>query len=102
MRDRSPTPGPHGVDTKVNVRPQPNDPKERSQYICMYHLKGCCAFGERCFNVHSHLPYQWFFRAEHDTKWTPLEKSENRDLELHFSDPDNQDYYIILPQSANR
>lgn len=74
----------------------PGGVEEPTQYICMYHLKGRCAFGGRCFNVHSSLPYQWFYKAENDREWMSLQDEENTGLELQFSDPANSDYYIPI------
>ncbi|WAR14221.1 PAR12-like protein [Mya arenaria] len=60
--------------------------------ICIYHLKGRCAYFKRCFNYHCELLYQWFYRFDDSDNWKTVEPQENMRMELHYSDPANVEY----------
>ncbi|KAJ8007069.1 hypothetical protein DPEC_G00113740 [Dallia pectoralis] len=51
--------------------------------ICMYFIKGSCIHGDKCFKVHSTMPYQWEERVENI--WTALK--DNEEIEKDFCNP---------------
>ncbi|XP_052759768.1 uncharacterized protein LOC128202731 isoform X3 [Mya arenaria] len=64
--------------------------------ICIYHLKGRCAYFKRCFNYHCELLYQWFYRFDDSDNWKTVEPQENMRMELHYSDPANVEYSLFI------
>ncbi|XP_036376011.1 protein mono-ADP-ribosyltransferase PARP12 [Megalops cyprinoides] len=53
--------------------------------ICMYYIRGTCRHGDRCWKVHSKLPYLWQVRDEKG--WSDIANSE--EIERDFCDPAN-------------
>ncbi|XP_046878440.1 protein mono-ADP-ribosyltransferase PARP12-like [Hypomesus transpacificus] len=51
--------------------------------ICMYYVKGSCKHDDRCFKVHSTLPYQW--EEKEGRQWTAL--PNNEEIEKDYCDP---------------
>ncbi|XP_052212572.1 zinc finger CCCH-type antiviral protein 1-like isoform X2 [Dreissena polymorpha] len=71
--------------------------KDISQkYVCIYNLVGKCSYGARCFNYHCELPYQWMFRAKGSEDWIEVQPAENLLMELNYSDPSKEDYFIMV------
>ncbi|KAJ8007023.1 hypothetical protein DPEC_G00113270 [Dallia pectoralis] len=51
--------------------------------ICLFFVKGDCNQGEKCWRVHSKLPYKWEIKA--GPTWLPL--ADNEAIEKDFCDP---------------
>uniref|UniRef100_A0A8B9LLD8 Uncharacterized protein n=1 Tax=Astyanax mexicanus TaxID=7994 RepID=A0A8B9LLD8_ASTMX len=51
--------------------------------ICLFNIKGYCKQGNRCRQVHFHLPYKWESRERHGWKVLP----DNEETERAFCDP---------------
>ncbi|KAL6473743.1 hypothetical protein MHYP_G00173040 [Metynnis hypsauchen] len=51
--------------------------------ICLFHIKGFCKQGNRCWQVHFQMPYKWEQRDGHS--WKVLE--DNEEIERAFCDP---------------
>ena len=73
----------------------PSESREQNQRVCIFHLKGLCRFGDSCFNFHSNMQFQWFFRKLPDS-WIPLYQKQTYNLEMQFSQPANFEYYINI------
>ncbi|KAL0962869.1 hypothetical protein UPYG_G00346560 [Umbra pygmaea] len=67
----------------LNKRKASNTPGPDKTDICMYFIKGSCKHGDRCFKVHSTLPYQWEERQ--GKHWQPLK--DNEDIEKDYCNP---------------
>ncbi|XP_066524327.1 protein mono-ADP-ribosyltransferase PARP12-like isoform X2 [Hoplias malabaricus] len=55
---------------------------EKSE-ICLFHVRSFCKKGNRCQQVHFHLPYKWEVRGEHG--WNVL--PDNEEVERAFCNP---------------
>ncbi|KAI4891779.1 hypothetical protein NFI96_017337 [Prochilodus magdalenae] len=51
--------------------------------ICLFHIKGFCKQGNRCWHVHFQLPYMW--ERKDGNGWKILE--DNEEIERAFCDP---------------
>ncbi|XP_062338738.1 protein mono-ADP-ribosyltransferase PARP12-like [Osmerus eperlanus] len=61
----------------------PNRGPQRGKEICLFYVKGSCIHGDRCFKVHSTLPYQW--EVKEGRQWTAL--PNNEEIEKDYCDP---------------
>jgi hypothetical protein len=66
------------------------------QVICFFYLRGRCAFGDSCRNFHGDLPYQWLYKIQGDNEWKTVPRDVNLEMELTYSDPNNQEYYMDI------
>ena len=67
-----------------------------SELICLYHLRGKCAFGKSCRNFHGYLPYQWQYRPVGEDLWEDVDQEENWQLDLTYCEPRNSKGYLPL------
>ncbi|XP_067110956.1 protein mono-ADP-ribosyltransferase PARP12-like isoform X2 [Osmerus mordax] len=78
----------HGHRPSARAAPADNrgpnrGPQRDKTEICMYYVKGSCKHGDRCFKVHSTLPYQW--EVKERRQWTAL--PNNEEIEKDYCDP---------------
>lgn len=67
--------------------------------ICIFFLRGKCAFDKRCHKYHKNMPYQWQFidmNAPEDQEWNDLNAEQNVDLEMNYSDANKSEVYLKL------
>ncbi|XP_052760089.1 protein mono-ADP-ribosyltransferase PARP11-like isoform X1 [Mya arenaria] len=64
--------------------------------ICIYLLKSRCVYGAQCSDIHCELPYQWIYKFDDSPNWETVHPQKNEYIELQYSDPNNDEYVIII------
>ncbi|WAR14209.1 PAR12-like protein, partial [Mya arenaria] len=55
-----------------------------------------CVYGAQCSDIHCELPYQWIYKFDDSPNWETVHPQKNEYIELQYSDPNNDEYVIII------
>ncbi|KAK3105260.1 hypothetical protein FSP39_021031 [Pinctada imbricata] len=62
--------------------------------ICIFHLRGRCAFGKSCRKLHYNTTYVWQYRKKDLMEWVNFSDDHNREIEMTYSDVNNTECYL--------
>ncbi|XP_061196239.1 protein mono-ADP-ribosyltransferase PARP12-like [Saccostrea echinata] len=54
--------------------------------ICIFHLRGRCAFGKSCRKSHKNMTYQWQYRKKNLNQWEDFQHHHNVEVEYNFGE----------------
>ena len=68
------------------------DRRKQSVDICIYHLRGKCRYGDKCYGQHKDCMYQWQFAD--GGEWTDFKPFSNIEIEMMYCDVNNTDCHV--------
>lgn len=69
----------------------PDDPPAD---ICIFHLRGRCAFGKSCKKSHKNMTFQWQYRKKALNQWDDFQRNHNVEVEYNYCNVDSSECYV--------